>query len=54
LDKDPHNADDWEGLGDSYRARMMKVEAADCYQQALKWDPSKTQLKDWLDSNVRQ
>jgi tetratricopeptide (TPR) repeat protein len=53
LDANPRNSDDWEGLGDSYRARMMKVEAADCYKKALKYDATKTRLKDWLDANVR-
>jgi predicted Zn-dependent protease len=35
LGQDDKNADFWEGLGDSYDARKMKVEAKEAYEKAL-------------------
>jgi Flp pilus assembly protein TadD len=53
LDKDPNNADAWEGLGDSYAGRKMKLEAKESYEKALSLDKTKMNLKDWIDKNVR-
>lgn len=54
LAREPRNADAWEGLGDSYVGRSMKVEAADAYKKAVAIDGSKTRLKDWLTQNLRE
>jgi len=52
LDKDAGNADYWEGLGDSFDARKMKVEAKEAYEKALAIDGKRERLKKWLDENV--
>ncbi len=54
LDKDPNNADAWEGLGDSYAGRKMKLEAKESYEKALSLDSTKNNLKEWIDKNVRR
>lgn len=53
-ESEPKNADAWEGLGDSFNARQMKVEALEAYERALKLDKSKKHLRDWIDKNVRR
>jgi hypothetical protein len=53
LKDDASNADLWEALGDVYKAQSMKVEAADCYEKALKFGSKHQNLQDWLDQNVR-
>ena len=53
-ERDPKNADAWEGLGDVYEARQMRAEARDAYEEALKLDKSKTNLKAWIERNVRR
>ena len=54
LEKDPENADLWEGLGDSFAGRRMKLEAKEAYEKALSLNKGKTHLKDWIDKNVRR
>jgi hypothetical protein len=54
LDKEPANADAWEGLGDSYAGRRMKLEAKESYEKALELNKGKTHLKSWLEKNVRR
>lgn len=54
LDKDATNADYWEGLGDSYDARKMKVEAKEAYEKALAIDKKRDRLKKWMDENVKR
>lgn len=54
LDSDATNADYWEGLGDSYDAQMMKIEAKEAYQKALDIDPKRDRLTKWMDDNVKQ
>lgn len=54
LDSDAESADAWEGLGDSYDARKMKVEAKEAYEKALSLDKSRDRLKKWLEENVRK
>lgn len=53
LDQDAKNAGAWEGLGDSYAARSMKVEAASAYEKALELNADNARLKDWMQKNVR-
>jgi hypothetical protein len=53
LDQDAKNAGAWEGLGDSYAARTMKVEAASAYEKALELNADNERLKDWMQKNVR-
>jgi tetratricopeptide (TPR) repeat protein len=53
LEKEPENADAWEGLGDSFAGRRMKLEAKESYEKALSLNSGKTRLKDWIDQNVR-
>jgi tetratricopeptide (TPR) repeat protein len=53
LTKDPRDADAWEGLGDSFAHRSMKVEAADAYEKALQINGDNKRLKEWMDKNVR-
>jgi hypothetical protein len=54
LEKEPENADLWEGLGDSFAGRKMKLEAKESYEKALSLNKAKTHLKDWIDKNVRR
>jgi tetratricopeptide (TPR) repeat protein len=54
LGKDEANADLWEGLGDSYDARKMKVEAKEAYERALGIDKKRERLKRWLEENVKR
>jgi tetratricopeptide (TPR) repeat protein len=54
LANDPTNADAWEGLGDSYAGRRMKLEAKESYEKALELNKSKTHLKTWIEKNVRR
>jgi len=54
LEKEPENADAWEGLGDSFAGRRMKLEAKESYEKALSLNSGKTRLKDWIDQNVRR
>jgi predicted Zn-dependent protease len=54
LTQDPRNAAAWEGLGDSYADRSMKVEAADAYGKALAINADNKRLKAWMESNVRE
>jgi hypothetical protein len=54
LDKDASNADYWEGLGDSYDAQFMKVEAKEAYEKALAIDKTRLRLRKWLDENVKR
>ena len=53
LEKEPENADAWEGLGDSFAGRKMKLEAKESYEKALSLNKTKTHLRDWIDKNVR-
>jgi hypothetical protein len=53
LDQNAKNASAWEGLGDSYAGRSMKVEAASAYEKALQLNASNERLKDWMQKNVR-
>jgi tetratricopeptide (TPR) repeat protein len=53
LTQDPRDADAWEGLGDSYADRSMKVEAADAYEKALQINADNKRLKEWMEKNVR-
>ena len=53
LDQDAKDAEAWEGLGDSYAARSMKVEAASAYEKALQLNASNERLKQWMHKNVR-
>ncbi|HTB34469.1 MAG TPA: tetratricopeptide repeat protein [bacterium] len=53
LDQNAKNAAAWEGLGDSYAARSMKVEAASAYEKALQLNADNERLKDWMQKNVR-
>jgi hypothetical protein len=54
LKDDPQNADAWEGLGDSYAGRRMKLEAKESYEKALELNKGKTHLKAWIEKNVRR
>jgi hypothetical protein len=54
LDKDATSADAWEGLGDSFDARKMKVEAKEAYEKALALDKKRTRLAKWMDDNVKR
>jgi hypothetical protein len=54
LEKDPADADAWEGLGDSYAGRRMKLEAKESYEKALELNKSKTHLRSWIEKNVRR
>lgn len=54
LEKDPENADLWEGLGDSFAGRKMKLEAKEAYEKALSLNKAKTHLREWIDKNVRR
>ncbi|HXC65092.1 MAG TPA: tetratricopeptide repeat protein, partial [bacterium] len=53
LDQNVKDAAAWEGLGDSYAARSMKVEAASAYEKALQLNASNDRLKEWMQKNVR-
>jgi hypothetical protein len=53
LDQNAKNAAAWEGLGDSYAGRSMKVEAASAYEKALQLNADNERLKDWMQKNVR-
>jgi len=53
VEKDATSADAWEGLGDAYDARLMKIEAKEAYEKAWHLDDSRLRLKEWLDKNVR-
>ena len=53
LDQNAKDAAAWEGLGDSYAARSMKVEAASAYEKALQLNASNGRLKEWMQKNVR-
>ena len=54
LEKDATNADFWEGLGDSYDARKMKIEAKEAYEKALAIDGKRERLTKWMDENVKK
>jgi tetratricopeptide (TPR) repeat protein len=53
LEKDPANADLWEGLGDSYDARLMKIEAKESYEKALAIDGKRERLLKWMQENLK-
>jgi hypothetical protein len=54
LNQDASNADYWEGLGDSYDARNMKIEAKEAYEKALAIDGKRARLTKWMDDNVKK
>jgi tetratricopeptide (TPR) repeat protein len=54
LNQDATNADYWEGLGDSYDARNMKIEAKEAYEKALAIDGKRARLLKWMDDNVKK
>lgn len=54
LDKDASNADYWEGLGDSYDARSMKIEAKEAYEKTLAIDGKRARLVKWMDEYVKK
>ncbi len=54
VDKDATSADAWEGLGDAYDGRLMKIEAKEAYEKAWSLDDSRLRIKEWLDKNVRR
>jgi hypothetical protein len=53
-EKDAADADAWEGLGDVYAGRKMKIEAVEAYEKALSLNKSKSYLNDWIRKNVRR
>ncbi len=54
LTKDARNADAWEGLGRSYDARKLKLEAKEAFEKALAIDPKREDLKQWIEKNTRR
>lgn len=54
LTKNPLSADAWEGLGRSYNARNLKLEAKEAFEKALAIDPSREDLKQWIEKNTRR
>lgn len=54
LAQDSNNADLWEGLGDSYDARKMRVEAKEAYENALAIDKKRERLNKWMQENVKR